>query len=148
MDKSSIITASDGIKAEFEQITDWSARTKHLMALGNALPEMDSSLLIEDNRIVGCQSRVWILESKTSTPNALHFAAYSDSSLMRGIIALVLRVYNDASCVETLQHDASILTRIGLDSYLAPGRSNGLHLLVKHIQTIARAHLEIVDDVQ
>lgn len=148
MDQSSIIIASDAVKAEFEQITDWSARTKHLMALGNTLPEMDSSLLIEDNRIVGCQSRVWILESKISTPNALHFAAYSDSALMRGIIVLVLRIYNNASCVETLQHDASILTQIGLDSYLAPGRSNGLHLLVKRIQTIARAHVEIADDAQ
>lgn len=145
METPSLIAVSDAIKAEFEQITEWSERTKHLMTLADSLPAADPCLLVEENRIVGCQSRVWIFESPASSANALDFVAYSDSSLMRGIIALVLRIYNGASCVEALKHDVSVLTRIGLDSYLAPGRSNGLHLLVKRIHRIAAAHMESID---
>lgn len=146
MEPSSITIASDAVKAEFDRIADWSERTKHLLALGRALPDADPSHLTEANRVVGCQSRVWIYESASSTPDALTFAAYSDSLLMRGVIAIALRIYNGASCDEIIRRDADALMRIGLDSYLAPGRSNGLHLLVKRMQHLAKAHLEITGD--
>ena len=146
MEYSSIISASDAVKAEFDEIADWGERTKHLLALGRALPQADPAHLIEANRVVGCQSRVWIYESESSTPDALTFAAYSDSLLMRGVIAIALRIYNGASCEEIIRRDTGALTRIGLDNYLAPGRSNGLHLLVKRMQRLAKAHLETADD--
>ena len=138
MIKSPIEAVSSDIKNKFESIPDWSARTKYLIALGLEFPKADGSLTTEDNRIVGCQSQVWMSATSCTDTGDLKILAYSDSVLMRGIISLLLRLYSDRPCEEILAHDGDVFSQIGLNTYLAPGRANGLNLMIERIKDIAR----------
>ena len=128
----------DEIIAEFSELTDWMDRYAYIIDLGNTLPPYPESEKIPANIIEGCQSRVWI-SAKLNDDKTVHFDADSDALIVKGIIALLLKVLNDRSPDELLKADLYFVEKIGLKEHLSPTRSNGLLAMVKQIHNYARA---------
>ena len=128
----------DEIIAEFSELTDWMDRYAYIIDLGNTLPPYPESEKIPANIIEGCQSRVWI-SAKRNDDKTVHFDADSDALIVKGIIALLLKVLNDRTPDELLDADLYFIEKIGLKEHLSPTRSNGLLAMVKQIHNYARA---------
>lgn len=128
----------DEIIEEFEGLTDWMDRYAYIIDLGNTLPEFPESEKTPQNLIEGCQSRVWITANKEEN-GKIHFQADSDALIVKGIVALLMRVLNDHTPHEILGADLYFIDKIGLKEHLSPTRSNGLVAMVKQIHNYARA---------
>ena len=128
----------DEIISEFQDLTDWMDRYAYIIDLGNTLPPYPESEKIPANIIEGCQSRVWIT-AKLNDDKTVHFDADSDALIVKGIIALLLKVLNDRTPDELLNADLYFIEKIGLKEHLSPTRSNGLLAMVKQIHNYARA---------
>ncbi len=129
--------AQQAIKEEFAFFSDWSERYQYLIDLGRKLPPLDEALRIEEHRLLGCQSMVWIVASGDS--GRLDFTAASDSAIVSGLVFLALRVYSGRSAAEILATPPDYIAEIGLARHLSPTRSNGLMALLGSIQDSARA---------
>lgn len=129
----------DEIIEEFEGLTDWMDRYAYIIDLGNTLPAFPDSLKTPDNLIEGCQSRVWI-EAKEEANGDLVFEADSDALIVKGIVALLLRVLSGHTPDEILNADLYFIDKIGLREHLSPTRSNGLVSMVKQIHNYALAY--------
>lgn len=127
----------DEIIEEFEGLTDWMDRYAYIIDLGNTLPEYPESEKTPQNLIEGCQSRVWIDASEDS--DKIDFQADSDALIVKGIVALLMRVLNHRTPDEILDADLYFIDRIGLSEHLSPTRSNGLVAMVRQIRDYARA---------
>jgi len=124
---------------EFSFFDDWTDRYQYLIDLGRKLPEFPEQWRTDDYRLHGCQSQVWIHHELQG--NRIHFDAISDSAIVSGLIALLLRVYSDRTADEILATKADFIHSIGLDSHLSPTRKNGLHSMLEAIDNTARQHL-------
>jgi cysteine desulfuration protein SufE len=129
--------AQQAIRDEFAFFGDWSERYQYLIDLGRKLPPMDEGLRIEDNRLLGCQSKVWIVSRGDAT--RLDFLAASDSAIVSGLVFLALRVYAGRSADEILAAEPTFVSDIGLAKHLSPTRSNGLSALLARIRDTAQA---------
>lgn len=125
------------IVEEFELFGDWTERYQYIIDLGRKLPPFPESQKIESNRLHGCQSQVWVVAE--SNEGIVHIDAISDSAIVSGLIALMLRVYNDRDAETILATPPNFIDAIGLTNHLSPTRSNGLNALFQKIQTIARS---------
>ena len=122
---------------EFDFFDDWTDRYQYLIDLGRKLPEFPEHWRDEAHRLHGCQSQVWIHHELRGS--LLHFDAISDSVIVSGLIALLLRVYSDRKADEILATEPSFVSAIGLDAHLSPTRKNGLHAMLGAIRTAALA---------
>ncbi|WP_133498479.1 SufE family protein [Cognatilysobacter terrigena] len=129
--------AQQAIRDEFAFFGDWAERYQYLIDLGRKLPPMDEALRTEDNRLLGCQSKVWIVSSGDASK--LDFIATSDSAIVSGLIFLALRVYAGRSAAEILATEPTFVADIGLSKHLSPTRSNGLSALLARIRETAQA---------
>lgn len=129
----------DEIIEEFEGLTDWMDRYAYIIDLGNTLPAFPDSLKTPDNLIEGCQSRVWI-DAKEEANGDLVFEADSDALIVKGIVALLLRVLSGHTPDEILNANLYFIDKIGLREHLSPTRSNGLVSMVKQIHNYALAY--------
>ncbi|HET6603223.1 MAG TPA: SufE family protein [Xanthomonadaceae bacterium] len=127
--------AQDAIAEEFGLFGDWSERYQYLIDLGRKLPEFPDELRIEDHRLHGCQSMVWIVP--TGAADRLEFSAISDSAIVSGLIYLALRVYSGRPAEEIVRTEPEFIDRIGLHRHLSPTRSNGLSALLGYIKDTA-----------
>lgn len=123
---------------EFAGLGDWMDRYAYIIDLGNTLPEYPESEKTPQNLIEGCQSRVWI-DAKLQPDGKIHFRADSDALIVKGIVALLMRVLNDRTPDEILAADLFFIDKIGLQEHLSPTRSNGLVAMVRQIRDYARA---------
>ena len=133
-------TAADAqqtIAEEFSYFSDWSERYQYLIDLGRKLPPLPAAQRVEANRLLGCQSMVWIVAEGDA--RRLEFHAASDSAIVSGLIYLALRVYSGRSAEEILATPPEYIASIGLSKHLSPTRSNGLAALLEFIQNQARA---------
>lgn len=130
--------AQAAIAEEFGFFGDWSERYQYLIDLGRKLPPFPDALKTEDNRVLGCQSMVWIVPDGDAA--TLQFRAVSDSAIVSGLIYLALRVYSGRSASEILETEPEYIERIGLARHLSPTRNNGLAALLARIKQTARAH--------
>lgn len=128
----------DEVIEEFSALDDWMDRYQLLIDLGNEQPPMPASGRTEQNLIDGCQSRVW-LQAELSPSGTLLFTAESDALIVKGIIALLIRILNDHTPQEILQADLYFIDQIGLREHLSPTRSNGLLAMVRQIRAYALA---------
>lgn len=128
----------DDIIAEFEGLTDWMDRYAYIIELGNTLEEYPESDKTPSNLIEGCQSRVWI-DAKREPDGKIAFRADSDALIVKGIVALLMRVLNHRAPDEILDADLYFIDRIGLQEHLSPTRSNGLVAMVRQIRDYAKA---------
>ena len=132
--------AQDEVIEEFSDLTDWMDKYQMLIDLGNDLDELNEKYKTEQNLIDGCQSRVWLQCDERD--GKLFFTADSDALIVKGIVALLLRVLNDQRPEDVLNADLYFIERIGLHEHLSPTRSNGLLSMVKRIRTIALENVE------
>jgi len=128
----------DEIIEEFEDLTDWMDRYQLLIDLGSELEPLDDKYKTESNLINGCQSRVWIQADYKD--GLLYFTADSDALIVKGLIALLIRVLSEHTPQEILDSELYFIDRIGLSDHLSPTRSNGLLAMVKQIRVYALAY--------
>ncbi|MBD5278329.1 MAG: SufE family protein [Bacteroides sp.] len=128
----------DEIIDEMSGMDDWLDRYAYIIDLGNTLTPMPDSEKTPANLIEGCQSRVWI-DAKEDADGKIKFDADSDALIVKGIVALLMRVLDDRTPDEILDADLYFIDKIGLSEHLSPTRSNGLVAMVKQIRNYAKA---------
>ncbi len=133
----SINELQNEVVAEFTDFDDWMDRYQVLIDLGNELPPLDEKYKTEQNLIEGCQSRVW-LQADMVDGKAV-FRADSDAIIVKGIIALLIRVLSEHTPEEILESDLRFIDEIGLKDHLSPTRSNGLLSMIKQMRMYALA---------
>ena len=124
------------IAEEFAFFGDWTERYQYLIDLGRKLPPYPDTLKTEERKVSGCQSQVWL--DASGDAQRLDFRAASDSSIVSGLIALLLRVYSGRSAQEILDTEPRFIEAIGLAKHLSPTRSNGLASMLATIKRFAR----------
>jgi cysteine desulfuration protein SufE len=127
----------DEVIEEFSDFTDWMDKYQLLIDLGNDMEPLEEKYKTESNLINCCQSRVWIHADYND--GKLFFKAESDALIVKGLIALLLRVLGGHTPQEILDADLYFIDRIGLREHLSPTRSNGLLAMVKQIRVYALA---------
>src|SRR3954471_19155093 len=110
--------AQNAIVEEFSFFGDWTERYQYLIDLGRKLPPFPEALKIEEYKVQGCQSQVWLVPSGDATH--LEFHAISDSAIVSGLIALLLRVYSGRSAREIVDTEPRFIQAIGLAKHLSP----------------------------
>ena len=121
---------------EFSMFDNWMDRYQYIIDMGRQLPDYPESDNVAAYKIEGCQSNVWL--QSTQEAGRLHFLATSDAAIVSGLIAILMRVYDDREPQEILENEPQFLTELGLDKHLSPTRSNGLHAMIERIYAIAR----------
>ena len=121
---------------DFSKISDWESRYQKIIDLGKNLPDMPEALKVEEAKIKGCQSQVW-LHAELKDGNRIHFIGDSDSVLVKGILALLIEVYSNSTIEEVLATPPQFIKDIGLESHLSPSRANGLMAMVKQMKNFA-----------
>ena len=134
----SINDIQDEIIEEFADFDDWMDKYQLLIDLGNSQAPLDDKYKTEQNLIDGCQSRVWLQADYSD--GTIHFTAESDALIVKGIVALLIRVLNDHTPKEILDADLYFIEEIGLKEHLSPTRSNGLLAMVKQMRMYALAY--------
>ena len=129
--------AQDEVIEEFADFTDWMDKYQLLIDLGNGQQPLDDKYKTEDNLIDGCQSRVWLQADYRD--GRIYFTAESDALIVKGIIALLIRVLSGHTPQEIIDADLYFIDRIGLKEHLSPTRSNGLLAMIKQIRMYAVA---------
>jgi cysteine desulfuration protein SufE len=127
------------ITEEFSFFSDWTERYQYLIDLGRKLPPFPEELKTEEHKVQGCQSQVWLVVE--GNRERLQFRAISDSAIVSGLIALLLRVYSGRSAREILDIEPRFVEAIGLAKHLSPTRSNGLAAMLNTIRAKARSAL-------
>ena len=127
----------DEIIEEFSGFDDWMDKYQLLIDLGNDQEPLDEKYKIESNLIDGCQSRVWLQADYVD--GKITFTAESDAVIVKGIVALLIRVLSDHTPDEILNADLYFIEQIGLKEHLSPTRSNGLLAMVKQMRMYALA---------
>jgi len=128
----------DKIVHEFQKLNQWEGRYKHLISLGKDLEEMSSTDRVEENKVKGCQSQVWL--SAHLDNGVIKFFGDSDASIVKGIVALLINVYDSRSPEEVLSLSHDFIDDIGLKQQLSMSRTNGLSSMLKQIQLYALAY--------
>jgi cysteine desulfuration protein SufE len=124
---------------EFEMLGDWEERYRHVIDLGKTLAPLSDTERNDQNRVRGCASQVWLVTEPLGS-SRLQFRGDSDAHIVRGLVALVVRLYSGRTADEILTFDASMaFDRLGLSGALSSQRSNGLKSMVDRIRRDAAA---------
>ena len=132
-------TLSD-IADEFALLPDWEERIAHVIELGRELDPLSESEHNDMTRVRGCVSQVWLVsETRAENPGKLFFRGDADAHLVRGEIALLMRIFSGRAPAEILSVDPrGVFERLGLKDALSAQRSNGLFAMMSRIQQAAR----------
>jgi cysteine desulfuration protein SufE len=134
----SIDQTIEDLADEFALLPDWEERISHVIELARKLEPLSENERTEENRVRGCVSRVWLISEKRG--EKLHFRGDSDAHLVRGEIAMLLRIFSDRTPAEIRSVDPkAVFERLGLKDALTAQRSNGLFSMMNRIQHEARA---------
>lgn len=129
----------DLIVEEFSAFDEWMDKYEYIIELGKSLEMIETGKKVEEKLIKGCQSRVWL--DCQIKDGKLCFTADSDAIITKGIISLLIRVYNGRTPQEILSSDLVFLEQIGLKENLSPTRANGLVSMIEQIRTYAKENL-------
>ena len=129
-----------GIVEDFAVLTDWMDKYEYLIELGKSMPLIDEKDKTEDRLISGCQSRVWLACREEG--GRLFFSADSDAIITKGIISLLLKVYDGQTAADILAADEGFIEKIGLKENLSPTRANGLVSMIATIKAFAASFRE------
>lgn len=138
MENRTVVDVKNEIIEEFSVFEDWMDKYEYIIELGKSVPMIEETQKTEANLIKGCQSRVWL--SSEYRDGKIFFAADSDAIITKGIISLLVRVFNGRTPQEILSSDFSFVEKIGLKDNLSPTRANGLVSMIKQIQNYAVAY--------
>lgn len=123
---------------EFSNFEDWMDKYSYIIEIGNTCPIIEEKEKTENNLIKGCQSRVWV-SAKLDERGLMQITADSDAVITKGIITLLLRVFNNQKPQDVYSAELKFVDEIGLKSHLSPTRSNGLLSMIKQIKLYALA---------
>ncbi|MBR5254693.1 MAG: SufE family protein [Bacteroidales bacterium] len=123
---------------EFSNFEDWMDKYSYIIEIGNTCPIIEEKEKTENNLIKGCQSRVWV-SAKLDENGLMQITADSDAVITKGIITLLLRVFNNQKPEDVYSAELKFVDEIGLKSHLSPTRSNGLLSMIKQIKLYALA---------
>jgi cysteine desulfuration protein SufE len=121
---------------DFAIYDDWMEKYEYIIELGKELPLIDPDKKTQDRLIEGCQSRVW-LDATIDQDNKIRLTADSDAIITKGIIGLLIRVYDNEKPEDIVKSDLHFISEIGLQEHLSPTRANGLVSMVKKIKLLA-----------
>ena len=120
------------ISEEFEIFDTWMEKYEYIIDLGKKLENFPSDQMIDENKVHGCQSSVWFV---TSLEDGLfRCKATRDSAIGSGLIALLLRIYDNQKPSEIIETEPKFISMIGLNEHLSPTRNNGLNLMIARIK--------------
>jgi cysteine desulfuration protein SufE len=137
--RSQIDAAVDDLADELDVLGDWEQRYRHLIDLGRGLEPLTDAEHSDAHKVRGCASQVWLISSGDEA-GRLAFRGDSDAHIVRGLIAVLLGLYNGRTPAEILSFDArAAFERLGLTGALSRQRSNGLFSMVERIRHEARA---------
>ncbi len=139
MEELTINEIQDEIIEEFSGFEDWMDKYQLLIDTGSEQEALPKKYKTDQNLIDGCQSRVWLQADMTDN-GLLHFQAESDALIVKGIVALLVRVLSDHTPQEILDADLYFIEKIGLREHLSPTRSNGLLAMLKQMKMYALAY--------
>ena len=122
---------------EFSSFGNWMDRYNHLIEMGYNCPLIDAKFKTKNYLISGCQSRVWLHAAMVD--GKIVFTADSDAVITKGIVNLLIRVFNKQPADDILKADISFIDQIGLKEHLSPTRSNGLMSMIKQMKLYALA---------
>jgi len=128
----------DEIIEEFAVYDEWLDKYEYLIELSSSLEKIDDCKKTPDNIIQGCQSRVW-LDASINKDGTISFSADSDAVITKGIISLLIRVFNNQKPQDIIDADLYFIDKIGLKENLSPTRANGLLAMIKQIRYYALA---------
>ena len=123
---------------DFSFFDDWTQKYEYMIELSKTLDKMDESLKNDENLIKGCQSKVWL--NADFKDGKINFIADSEAIITKGIIAILLMVFNNKTPDEIIKSDVSFIEKIGLKEHLSPNRANGLYSMMKQIKFYAIAY--------
>ncbi len=137
----SVDAAIEDLTSEFALLPDWEERIAYVIELARALAPLAPEERTDEARVPGCVSRVWLVrDRKPDAPDLLFFRGDSDAHLVRGEIAMLLRIFSGRRADEILALDPrAVFDRLGLKDALTSQRSNGLFAMMRRIQEHARA---------
>jgi cysteine desulfuration protein SufE len=133
------------LKEDFSIIDEWEDRYRYVIELGRALPPLNEAERTARNKVQGCASQVWIAvhEERNGHEPRLSFTGDSDALIVKGLIAIIFRLFSGRPASEILATDAgALLDELGLREHLTPQRSNGVASMVARIKSDAQAALE------
>lgn len=132
---SDINKIQDEIIKDFSKLKDWFEIYEYLIQMGKKIEYDDKDILNDENLISGCQSQVW-LKADISKGN-IHYSAYSDSLIVKGMVSLLLKVLNDKNPQEIVNADLYFIEKTSLKTNLSPSRANGLRSIIKNMKSYA-----------
>jgi len=122
---------------DFSFFEDWTQRYEYMIELSKGLEKMDDQMKNDKNIIKGCQSKVWLHAELNE--GKIKFLADSEAIITRGIIAILLTIFNNRTPNEIIESDTNFIEKIGLKEHLSPNRANGLYSMIKQIKFYAIA---------
>lgn len=134
----------DNIRADFALLDDWEDRYRYVIELGKALPDLPEAQRTDANKVRGCASQVWLATDLSPSDRGKVFALQGDSDalIVRGLVAILLALYQGKTPAEALAVDAQgAFAALGLKEHLTPQRSNGFASMVERIRRDAQAAL-------
>ncbi len=134
--------AFEDIAETFEFLDDWEDRYRHVIDMGRAMDPLEDALRVPATKVDGCASQVWLVPriEGAGREARFHFRGDSDAMIVRGLIAILIALYDDLSVDEVLAVDAPAeLARLGLNEHLSSQRSNGLRAMFQRIRDLAAA---------
>ncbi|MBY0315037.1 MAG: SufE family protein [Bdellovibrionales bacterium] len=123
---------------EFSKLQNWEERYKKVIEIGKALPQLPSDYYDEKFLVKGCQSQVW-LHAQLDEKGQVKLFADSDAMIVKGLVAILLKVYSEAEPDDILSSPPTFIEELGFRSHLSPSRANGLMSMVKQIMLYAAA---------
>jgi cysteine desulfuration protein SufE len=133
------------IAEDFELFDDWREKIEYVLDLGRNLTPFPEEHRTDANKVKGCQSQVWMVAELDQASDRMRIAADSDAFIVRGLIALLLRLYANRPPQEILDNPPVVFEQIGLGAHLSPTRANGLHAMIKRIRQLAAGQLRGVE---
>lgn len=128
----------DEIVDEFSLFDNWEDKYEYIIDLGKKLEPLDALFKIDENKIKGCQSQVWLTANEND--GRIFFKADSDAIIVKGLVNMLIRVLSGYTPQEIIDAKLDFINKIGMTNHLAQTRSNGLLSMVKQMKNYALAY--------
>jgi cysteine desulfuration protein SufE len=133
-----IVEIEKEIAEEFSLFGSWDDKYEYIIDLGKKLPALDDQYKIDENRVRGCQSIVWLVADYRD--GKIYYKAESDAVIVKGLISMLIRVLSGQTSDNIIQAKLNFIQQIGMTTHLAQTRSNGLLAMVKQMKNFALAY--------
>ena len=126
----------------FSYFDNWENRYEYVIDLGKKIPKIDRNLMIDEFKVQGCASNLWVIPKVDG--NIISFNGASDSVIVQGLFAILSSVYSGETAEEIINNPPNFLEKIELKEHLGPSRANGLNSLIKHINSVAKNSINLI----